>query len=137
MRTGDILPPVVDDMTYRRVVMGPGTTGDWFAGHYDPAYAQSQGQPAIYANSLQLFGLLDKAASSWAGPGAFLVRRAVRFQLSVYAGDTVTVSGTVRGLRDGNLLDLDVTAVNQDGGTLCTTVMTMRLAASDGSGSWS
>ena len=129
MRAGDVLPPVSDEMSYRRVVMGPGTTGDWFAGHYDPSYAQSQGQPAIYANSLQLFGLLDKAASSWAGPRAFLVRRAVRFQLSLYAGDTVTVSGTVAAVRDGSLLELDVIAVNQAGGTICTAFMTLRLPA--------
>jgi acyl dehydratase len=124
---GQVLPPLVDEITARRVVMGPGATGDYFPGHWDADYARSQGQPTVYANSLMLFGLVDRAATEWLGPRAFLVRRAVRLQLSLYAGDTVTVRGTVAGVREGGLVDLDVAVTNQDRATLCTAAVTLRL----------
>jgi acyl dehydratase len=125
---GEQLPAIVDEITYRRVVMNPGATWDYFPGHYDPDYARSQGQPTIYANSLHLFGLLDRAATEWAGPGSFLVRRAVRLQLSMYAGDTVTVAGRVTDKRDPDLVDLELAVTNATGGTCCTATLTLRLA---------
>jgi acyl dehydratase len=127
---GASLPAVVDEISYRRVVMNPGATWDYFPGHYDPDYARSQGQPTIYANSLHLFGLLDKAATAWAGPASFLVRRSVRLQLSMYAGDTVTTTGTVTGLREGGLVDLAMAVTNQDGVPCCTAELTLRLPTS-------
>lgn len=125
MTPGDVLPPLVDEISYRRVVMGPGATGDYFPGHHDPSYARAQGQPTIYANSLMLFGLLDRAVTEWVGPAAFLVRRAVRLHLSLYAGDTVTVAGTVTEVR-GDLVDLSLDMTNQDGGVVCTASVTVR-----------
>src|SRR3954452_18318255 len=97
---GDVIPSVVDYITARRVIQNPGATGDYFPGHWDPDYARRQGQRAIYANSLHIFGLLDRAVSEWAGPESFLLRRNVRLMSSMYAGDTVTVTGTVTGERD-------------------------------------
>jgi acyl dehydratase len=128
---GSAIPGVVDEITYRRVIMNPGATGDYFPGHYDPDYARRQGQPTIYANSLHLFGLVDRAVMEWAGPRAFLVRRAVRLHSSMYAGDTVTVSGTVTGKRcdgDARLVDLDVGVSAHDGRSICAATVTVRLA---------
>lgn len=125
---GEALPTVVDEITYRRVIMNPGATWDYFPGHYDPAYARSQGQPTIYANSLHLFGLLDRAAAEWAGPASFLVRRAVRLHLSMYAGDTVTVAGRVSAKRSGGLVELELTVTNQHAVPICTAMLTLRLA---------
>jgi acyl dehydratase len=122
------LPPLVDEITYRRVVMGPGATRDYFPGHYDPDYARSQGQPTIYANSLMLFGLLDRAAMDWAGPTSFLVRRTVRLHTSLYAGDTATVTGTVVGTRPEGLVDLQLELTNQHGVPVCSAAMTVRRA---------
>jgi len=127
VNVGDELPPLVDEISYRRVVMGPGATWDYFPGHYDPSYAASQGQPTIYANSLMLFGLLDRAATEWAGPTSFLVRRNVRLQTSLYAGDTVTVTGTVAGVREEGLVDLALTMTNQHGSPVCTAQLTLRV----------
>jgi acyl dehydratase len=127
VNVGVALPDVVDDISYRRVVMNPGATWDYFPGHYDPGFAHGQGQPTIYANSLHLFGLLDKAAMAWAGPASFLVRRSVRLHLSMYAGDTVTTTGTVTGLRDGGLVELAMAVTNQQGAPCCTADLTLRL----------
>ena len=127
---GLAIPAVVDEITFRRVIMNPGATGDYFPGHYDRDYAQRQGQPTIYANSLHLFGLLDRAVSEWAGPASFLVRRNVRLVSSMYAGDTVTVAGTVTAKRvdgDARLVDLAMTMTSHDGRTICTAEVVVRL----------
>ena len=124
---GDELPTMVDHIDYRRVIMSPGATWDYFPGHYDPDYARSQGQPTIYANSLHVFGLVDRAATQWAGPASFLVRRAVRLHLSLYAGDTVTVTGHVVGKAEGGLVDLELVVSNQHRAPICTAELTLRL----------
>lgn len=126
------IPPIVDEITARRVVQNPGATGDYFPGHWDPDYARRQGQRAIYANSLHVFGLLDRAATEWAGPTSFLVRRNVRLVSSMYAGDTVTVTGTLvedRADDTGRLVDLDLAITNQDGDVVATSRSTVRLDA--------
>jgi acyl dehydratase len=126
------IPPIVDEITARRVVQNPGATGDYFPGHWDPDYARKQGQRAIYANSLHVFGLLDRAVTEWAGPTAFLVRRNVRLVSSMYAGDTVTVSGVVAEQREdetGRLVDLDLSIANQDGDVIATSRSTVRMGS--------
>lgn len=126
---GTTIPSVVDEITARRVIQNPGATGDYFPGHWDPDYARRQGQRAIYANSLHVFGLLDRAVTEWAGPASFLVRRGVRFVSSMYAGDTVTVSGKVTGKSDdGRIVDVDLMLTNQNGDVVCTSRSSVRLA---------
>jgi acyl dehydratase len=123
------IPPIVDEITARRVVQNPGATGDYFPGHWDPDYARQQGQRAIYANSLHIFGLLDRAVTEWAGPASFLVRRNVRLVSSMYAGDTVTVSGTVVRTHEDNsqLVDVDLTLTNQNSDVIATAQSTVRM----------
>jgi acyl dehydratase len=128
---GSSIPPLADEITYRRVIMNPGATGDYFPGHYDPDYARRQGQPTIYANSLHVFGIIDRAVSEWAGPRSFLVRRNVRLVSSMYAGDTVTVAGVVSGKRvdgDQRTVDVDLTMTNQRDQVICTARTTVRLS---------
>jgi acyl dehydratase len=127
---GAALPSVADEITARRVVQNPGATGDYFPGHWDPDYACRQGQRAIYANSLHIFGLLDRAVTEWAGPASFLMRRNVRLVSSMYAGDTVTVTGVVTGKREdgnGRVVDVDLQLSNSDG-VIATARSTVRLA---------
>lgn len=127
---GTELPRLVDTITARRVVQNPGATGDYFPGHWDPDYARRQGQRAIYANSLHVFGLLDRAVTEWAGPQAFLVRRNVRLVSSMYAGDTVVVSGVVAATsRDGDaqVVDVDLTLTTDGGGVIATARSTVRV----------
>ena len=128
IREGASIPPVVDEISARRVVQNPGATGDYFPGHWDPDYARRQGQRAIYANSLHIFGLLDRAVSEWAGPASFLVRRNVRLMSSIYAGDRVTVNGLVASKTNDeeHVVEVDLTLTNQDGDVIATARSTVR-----------
>jgi acyl dehydratase len=119
---GQELPQVEDLVTYRRVIMNPATTWDYFPGHHDPEYARAQGQPTIYVNTMFVLGFLDRCVTEWSGPQAFLARRKVSTRRSVYAGDTIVGRGRVVGIRrderDGlvrHLVDLELEVTNQHG----------------------
>ncbi|MDT5202255.1 MAG: hypothetical protein QOH34_3777, partial [Mycobacterium sp.] len=56
------LPEVRDEISYQRVVMNSGSTWDYFPGHFDPAYAESQGHPTIFVNTMHLAGFADRIA---------------------------------------------------------------------------
>jgi acyl dehydratase len=119
---GQELPRVEDLVTYRRVIMNPATTWDYFPGHHDPEYARAQGQPTIYVNTMYVLGFFDRCVIEWSGPHSFLARRKVSTRRSVYAGDTIVGTGRVAGIRreerDGlvrHLVDLEFEVTNQHG----------------------
>ncbi|HLN17053.1 MAG TPA: MaoC/PaaZ C-terminal domain-containing protein [Acidimicrobiales bacterium] len=119
---GEELAPVEDEITYRRVVMNPATTWDYFPGHHDPEYAKAQGQPTIYINTMHFLGFIDRLATAWGGPASFITRRKMSMRHSIYAGDTMVGQGRVvrkytdePGGRTRHLVELEITVENQDG----------------------
>lgn len=136
---GDELPRVEDLITYRRVIMNPATTWDYFPGHHDPEYARSQGQPTIYVNTMHFLGFVDRLATDWAGPRTFIARRKVSMRQSIFAGDTMVGEGRVtRRYTDDStgrvrhLVDLEMTVSNQHGEVCCPASVTLELPARDG-----
>ena len=127
---GTVLPVVRQPVSYRRVVMNPGATWDYFPGHHDPEYARSQGQPTIYVNTLHFLGFVDRVVTDWAGPRTFIARRRIAMQHSIYAGDTMIGEGRVTAKRvDGarHLVDIDLVVSNQDGVVCCPAFVTAAL----------
>jgi acyl dehydratase len=138
---GDELPRVEDHVTYRRVIMNPGTTWDYFPGHHDPAYARAQGQPTIYVNSMHLMGFVDRLATDWAGPRSFVARRRIALRRSIYAGDTMVGEGRVVAKRTApppnalgaggaplrHLVDLEITIHDQHGHLCVPATVTLAL----------
>jgi acyl dehydratase len=131
---GSALPRVDDEITYRRVIMNPATTWDYFPGHHDPDYARSQGQPTIYVNTMHFLGFVDRLATEWGGPRSFIARRKISMRRSIYAGDTMVGEGRVArrytdeaGARVRHLVDLELTVKNQDGELCCPATVTLEL----------
>jgi acyl dehydratase len=131
------LPEVVDPISYQRVVENAGATWDYFPGHFDPAYAQAQGNPTIYVNTMHLAGFADRVATDWAGPGSRVVRRSMRLTGSVYAGDTMVGRGrAVAKRRDTSvdpprcLVDIHIDVTNQDGALCCPVELTLQVPES-------
>ena len=139
---GEELPRVEDLITYRRVIMTPGATWDYFPGHHDPAYARAQGQPTIYVNTMHFLGFVDRVITEWTGPRAFLVRRKVSIHRSIHAGDAMVGSGRVLGKRreeDGagtsrHLVDLEVSVENQRGERCASALATVALPSNEPAG---
>ena len=130
------LPEVRDEISYQRVVMNSGATWDYFPGHFDPGYAESQGHPTIFVNTMHLAGFADRIASDWAGPDSRVVRRKMKLIGSIYAGDTMVGRGRVVAKRHDTtvdspryLLDLQIEVTNQRGELCCPVELTLQLPA--------
>ncbi len=135
------LPEVIDHISYQRVVENPGATWDYFPGHFDPNYAQAQGNPTIYVNTMHLAGFADRVATDWAGPRSRVVRRSMRLTGSVYAGDTMIGRGrAVAKRRDTSvepprcLVDVEIQVTNQHGALCCPVELTLQVPDSSGDG---
>jgi acyl dehydratase len=128
------LAEVADEIDYQRVVMNSGATWDYFPGHFDPAYAESQGHPAIFVNTMHLAGFADRIATDWAGPDSRVVRRKMTLTGSIYAGDTMVGRGRVVAKRRDTtvdppryLLDLQIEVTNQRGELCCPVELTLQV----------
>ncbi len=121
------LPEVHDEISYQRVVMNSGSTWDYTPVHFDPYYAEKQGHPGIFVNTMHIAGFADRIATDWAGPQSRVVRRKMRLAGSIYAGDTMVGRGRVVAKRARGLVDLQIDVVNQRG-ELCSPVeLTLQL----------
>jgi len=128
------LPEVIDHISYQRVVENAGATWDYFPGHFDPEYAQSQGNPTIYVNTMHLAGFADRVATDWAGPGCRVVRRSMRLAGSIHAGDTMIGRARAVGKRYDTstdppryLIDIEIQVVNQHGALCCPVELTLQM----------
>jgi acyl dehydratase len=128
------LPEVVDEIDYQRVVMNAGATWDYFPGHYDPRYAESNGHPTIFVNTMHLAGFVDRIATDWAGPYSRVVRRKVTLQGSIYAGHSMVGRGRVidkrretAGATPRYLVDLEIAVYNQRDELCCPAEVTLEL----------
>jgi len=121
------LPEVRDEISYQRVVMNSGSTWDYFPGHFDPAYAENQGHPTIFVNTMHLAGFADRVATDWAGPQSRVVRRKMRLAGSIYADDTMVSRGRIVAKPAPGLLDLQIDITNQRGELCCPVELTLQL----------
>jgi acyl dehydratase len=119
VREGQHLPVLELPITYARVIAIPAATWDFFPGHHDPFYAQSQGQETIYLSTMFYSGFLDRIVTDWAGPHAFIRVRELSMTGSVYAGEHLTGRGQVAAKRvepNGmRVIDVQVSALNATG----------------------
>jgi acyl dehydratase len=134
VKVGEELPETRDEITYRRVIMNPAATLDFFPGHHDPEYARAQGQPTIFVNTMHIMGFVDRLVSAWGGPRTFLVKRKVALSFPVYAGDAMVGTGVVVATReeerDGHrrgLVELECAVDNQHGARCATAGLTVTL----------
>ncbi|MCV7259955.1 MaoC family dehydratase [Mycobacterium shimoidei] len=128
------LPQVVDEIDYQRVVMNSGATWDYFPGHFDPVYAQSQGHPTIFVNTMHIAGFVDRIATEWAGPTSRVVRRKMTLAGPIYAGDTMVGAGRAVAKRADTtveppryLVDLQIEVTNQRGELCCPAELTLQV----------
>jgi acyl dehydratase len=93
---GDSLDPVQFPLTVYRLVMAAGANRDFNAIHHNAEVARASGAPDIYANTLLLQGMWERAVRQYIGLSGVIVRQS-GFQMRIFncPGDTVTVRGRV------------------------------------------
>jgi acyl dehydratase len=101
---GDPLGPVVFPLSVYRLVVAAGANRDFNSIHHNSEYAKASGAPDMYANTLFLQGMWERAIREYMGLDGTL-RRIAGFRMNSFncAGETVVVKGAVtRKWRDGN-----------------------------------
>lgn len=90
---------------------------NWFALHYDRAFAQARGLRDCIQSGHHRTALIARMITDWLGPSGWLKRLAVRHRAPVFVGDTIRCEGRVRRAdpEGGRLVDLDVWVLTGDG----------------------
>jgi acyl dehydratase len=112
-------PWTAPPLTVTDIVRYQGASGDLNPIHHDEAFARAAGYPTVFAVGMLQAGVLGTYLTEWLGPRG--VRRLrVQFREQAWAGDEITYSGVVVGIRrdtgDEVLVDVELTAVRQTGG---------------------
>jgi len=96
VRVGEEIGTVAFPLPVYRLVMEAGANRDFNSIHHNTEYARSTGAPEMYANTLFLMGMWERAVRDWMGPGGqFLAIRGFRMGRFTTAGRTTTVRGQV------------------------------------------
>jgi acyl dehydratase len=102
IEVGTQIPPVEYPLSVYRLVMEAGANRDFNSIHHNTEYARATGAPEMYANTLFLMGMWERAVRDWAGPGARITAfRGFRMGRFNTVGQTVVVRGTVTAADPG------------------------------------
>lgn len=129
VRVGDALPTIAVALSPTSIAAAAIATRDFQPVHHDLARAQSHGNAGVFLNTHATAGYLERLVMGWAGSGAFL--KSLKFRLGVpsYAGDVLTLNGTVVTEPDPEgLVEVAVIGTNALG-THVEGVVVVRLAA--------
>jgi acyl dehydratase len=124
-QVGDVLPELVLDASVRNIVATAIATRDFQDVHHDIAAAQARGSKTIFTNILTSNGYCIRYVTDWTGPQAVVKKAAIRLGVPNYAGDTMTMSGTVSAVEPapgGELLTVAVRGSNSLGDHVTGTV---------------
>ncbi|MBY6413208.1 MaoC family dehydratase [Rhodococcus sp. BP-252] len=121
---GDVLPElqITADPTF--VVSTALATRDFQDVHHDRDKAVARGSKDIFVNILTDTGLVQRFVTEWAGPSVVLRSIALKLGVPWYAYDTLTLSGSVTKVEDGEVT-VDVVGKDSLGDHI---VATVRLA---------
>ncbi|MBK5307000.1 MAG: MaoC family dehydratase [Frankiaceae bacterium] len=122
---GEALPELVLSASVRNIVATALASRDFQDVHHDVASAQQRGSKTIFTNILTSNGYCLRYVTDWTGPEAVVKKAAIRLGVPNYAGDTMTMSGTVdavESLTEGELVTVAVRGRNSLGDHVTGTV---------------
>ncbi len=111
MNIGEQLPPLEIPLTRTMIVASAIASRDYQDVHHDPDLAVARGSKDVFMNILTTNGLVERYATSWAGPAAVVKRVRIRLGAPNYPGDIMTLTGTVSAIED-TLVSIDVRGDN-------------------------
>jgi acyl dehydratase len=114
IKVGDELPAQDFPVTRADLVRYAGASGDFNPIHWNERFAKSVGLPDVIAHGMFTMATAVRVVTDWVGDPGAVVEYGVRFTRPVvvpYPGEaTITVSGSVREIRDDGLAEVDLTA---------------------------
>ena len=115
---GEQLPQLVLEASVRNIVATAIATRDYQDVHHDVTAAQERGSKTIFTNILTSNGYCLRFVTDWTGPDAIVKRASIRLGVPNYAGDTLTMTGSVTELEqheEGALVTVAVQGANSLG----------------------
>jgi len=125
LESGVQLPPLTITVSTSAIVAGAIASGDFEVIHHDRKAAQQRGTPDIFMNILTTNGYVQRFVNDWAGSAGRIRSVDIRLGVPTYAGDTLKMTGVVRGKqRTGaeGLVEIAVTGTNTLGEHVAATV---------------
>jgi hypothetical protein len=122
---GEALPELVLVASVRNIVSTAIASRDFQDVHHDIALAQERGSKTIFTNILTSNGYCLRYVTDWTGPEAVVKKASIRLGVPNYAGDTMTLTGTVDAVvpdPDGELVTVAVRGRNSLGDHVTGTV---------------
>ncbi|MEV5389324.1 MaoC family dehydratase [Nocardia farcinica] len=111
IEVGTALPELVIHADPTFVISTAIATRDFQDVHHDRDKAVARGSKDIFVNILTDTGLVQRFVTDWAGPRAVVKSIALRLGVPLYAGDTLTLTGTVTEVSD---TDVTIAVVGRD-----------------------
>lgn len=121
INVGDQLAPLVLPLSRSLIVATALASRDYQDVHHDPTLAQQKGSQDIFMNILTTNGLIGRYITDWAGPDSIIKNVSIRLGVPNYAGDTMTITGTVTSKQDGQIV-VGVVGANSMGNHVTGTV---------------
>ncbi|WP_051026533.1 MaoC family dehydratase [Nocardia higoensis] len=103
VEVGTTLPELVIHADPTFVISTALATRDFQDVHHDRDKAVARGSKDIFVNILTDTGLVQRFVTDWAGPRAIVKSIALRLGVPLYAGDTLTLTGTVTEISGSDL----------------------------------
>ena len=97
------------------------TTWDFHPGHYDSAFAQSQGFRDVYLDGPMNAAFMAQLITDWIGLKGSIKKLSITYKRMVFPGDTLTCTGKViaKYVKDDiNFVDCEILLQNQDENTV-------------------
>jgi len=114
IKVGDELPAQDFPVTRADLVRYAGASGDFNPIHWNERFAKSVGLPDVIAHGMFTMATAVRVVTDWVGDPGAVVEYGVRFTRPVvvpYPGEaTITVSGSVREIREDGVAEVDLTA---------------------------
>ena len=104
VNVGDQIAPLVLPLSRSLIVATALASRDYQDVHHDPVLAQQKGSQDIFMNILTTNGLIGRYITDWAGPDSIIKNVSIRLGVPNYAGDTMTITGTVTSKQDGQIV---------------------------------
>jgi acyl dehydratase len=114
LSVGEELPELAIPLTRTLIVATAIASRDYQDVHHDPALAVERGSRDIFMNILTSNAMVERYAKEWAGPAAIVRKVKIRLGAPNYAGDTMTMRGSVASV-EGTRVELAVTGTNSLG----------------------
>jgi acyl dehydratase len=114
VQVGDQLPTQEFPIARADLVRYAGASGDFNPIHWNERFAKSVRLPDVIAHGMFTMATAVRIVTDWAGDPGAVLEYGVRFTRPVVVADpdgaTLTVSGSVRAIRDDGLVEVDVTS---------------------------